>query len=562
MKKHKSALALLILFSPASAPYARAALPPEDLVFKAMKEEMARTMTRLRMDSLQKPYAVSYLVQEGRSLNISASFGAVESLYSAPYRRLKVDLRIGSPAFDNTNYTPDRWSGYRPENDWNMSFEGDSYDSLRYSIWAATDKAYKQALETYSRKKAYKDSKNISEVFYDRTPEPRHEAFLEAKTETLDEDLWKENLRKVSAVFLKYPAVSYSRVSLSFNSGSDRFLNSEGSAYKKPDCSARVTIEAETYATDGFIISGGGSEEFCLAGDAPALAALLAKAEETGERLSGMGKSATLKAYIGPVLFEKEAAGLFFSHLLAINISNTREIWAAPDRWSAEAVYRRAGSLVDRLGMRVMSPFLSVLDDPFARYYGGKPLIGGYEVDDEGVPARQLKLVEKGKLLTYFMSRSATRDFRRSNGHGRAGPGEYPSGSPSNIFIRPEDNSQKTVPEAGIKTRLLALCREQELDYCLRVRELDNMSGPFTAYKVFTKDGREEPVHGIEFTGTSLRALRDIAAASKELYVYYPSWNPPGTIVAPSILVQEMEVKKTENKPEKRPYLRHPYFDR
>jgi predicted Zn-dependent protease len=519
-------------------------------------------MAKLQMDSLQKPYAVSYQVKEGRSLNISASFGAMESHYSTPYRRLKVDLRIGSPAFDNTNYTPDRWRGYRPETDWDVSFEGDSYDSLRYSIWAATDKAYKQALETYSKKKAYKDSKNITEVFEDRTPEPLHEVFLDPKTETLDENLWKENIRSVSAVFLKYPAVSYSQVSLIFNSGSDRFLDSEGTAFKKPDCQGRVTIEAGTYTPDGFILSGGADEEFCLAKDAPALAALIAKAEETGKRLSSLDKSVTLKAYIGPVLFKKEAAGLFFSHLLAMNISNPREVWATPDRWSAEAVYRRAGSLVDRLGMRVLSPFLSVSDDPFARYYEGKPLIGGYEVDDEGVPARKLKLVEKGKLLNYFMSRSATRDFRHSNGHGRADLGEYPAGSPSNIFIQAADNSPKAVPETGIKARLISLCREQELDYCLMVRELDNLSDPFIAYKVYVKDGREEPVHGIEFTGTSLRALRDIAAASKELYVYYPSWNPPGTVIAPSILVQEMEVKKTENKPEKRPYLRHPYFDR
>jgi hypothetical protein len=269
-----------------------------------------------------------------------------------------------------------------------------------------------------------------------------------------------------------------------------------------------------------------------------------------------------LKAYIGPVLFERDAAGFFFSDFLAMNISNPREIWTTPDRWSAEAVYRRAGALVERLDMRVLSPFLSVTDDPFARYYEGKPLIGGYEVDDEGVPARKLKLVEKGKLLTYFMSRAATRDFDRSNGHGRAGRGEYPSGSPSNIFIQAETNSPKAVPEAGLKAKLIELCREQELEYCLLVKGLDNMSEPFAAYRVYVKDGREEPVHGIEFTGTSLRALRDIAAVSKELYVYYPSWNPPGTIVAPSILVQEMEVKKTENKPEKRPYLKHPYFAR
>jgi len=34
----------------------------------------------------------------------------------------------------------------------------------------------------------------------------------------------------------------------------------------------------------------------------------------------------------------------------------------------------------------------------------------------------------------------------------------------------------------------------------------------------------------------------------------------PATIVAPAILVQEMEIRKTERKPERLPYLRNPYF--
>lgn len=558
--KNYAAKALIASFALSSALSASAALPGNDAVFKAMKDEMSRSMAKLQMGDLQKPYALSYEVLEGQSLSVSASFGAVESMYTAPYRRLKTDLRVGTPAFDNSNYTPDRWEGYRTENDWSLALGDDGYDSLRYSIWAATDKAYKKALETHSKKKAYKESKNITELFDDMTPQAPYELFQDAKTETLDADLWRENIRKVSAVFLKYPAVKYSKVSLSFQSGSARFLDSNGSAFKKPDCLGAIIIEAKAYAPDGFIISGGGDAAFCLAKDAPALETLLEKAETIGRRLAEMDKSSQIKAYIGPVLFEKDAAGKFFDHFLVRNISKPREVWTTPNNWSSESVYRRAGALVERLDMRVLSPFLAVTDDPFARYYEGKPLIGSYEVDDEGVPAQKLKLVEKGKLLGYYMSRAATRDFNKSNGHGRADFNDYAAGSPSNVFIQAEGNPAKVVPEADLKAKLLDVCREQELEYCLLVKGLDSLSEPFSAYRVYVKDGREEPVHGVEFTGTSLRALRDISLVSKELYVYYPDWSTPGTIIAPSILVAEMEVKKTESKPEKKPYLQHPYF--
>ena len=69
-------------------------------------------------------------------------------------------------------------------------------------------------------------------------------------------------------------------------------------------------------------------------------------------------------------------------------------------------------------------------------------------------------------------------------------------------------------------------------------------------------------MHGIEFTGVTLRALRDITAVSKETYVHNLSWSTPGTVVAPAILVQEMEIKKSETKPDKLPYMPNPYFAR
>ena len=543
------------------APWAGAALPENDKVFKAMKDEMTRSMDKLRMDSLAKPYFLDYQVVEGQALGIAASFGAVESEYTAPYRRLRVDLRVGSPAFDNSNYAPNVWEGYRVETDWAVALE-DNYDSLRYSIWAATDKAYKKALETHSKKKAYKESKNITELFDDMTPRPPYQLFRDAAQETLDENLWRENIRKVSAVFLKYPAVKYSNVRLNFQSGNARFLDSEGSAFKQPDCLGSVVIEAKAYAPDGFPLSAGNEQDFCLAKDAPALDTLIEKAEETGKKLSGMDKSIRIKAYIGPILFEKDAAGKFFDYFLVSNLSNPREVWTTPNNWSSEAVYRRPGALVERLDMRVLSPFLNATDEPSERYFEGKPLIGYYEVDDEGVPARKLNLVGKGKLMDYYMSRAATRDFKESNGHGRADFNDYASGSPSNVFIRPEPDSAKVLPLEELKKKLIDICREQELEYCLIIRGLDDMNDPFTAYRVYVKDGHEEPVHGLEFTGMSLRALRDIAAVSKEMNVYYPDWSTPGSIISPSILVTEMEVKKTDSKPEKLPYLPHPYFEK
>ncbi len=557
----KTIITALILTAALAAARGLSAAPPAgDKVFSAMKDEMLRSMGKLNMDNLGKPYFISYHVGDGHAFSVVADFGAVERMNSSDYRRLKVDLRTGSPKFDNTHYAPSAWEGYRAETDWNISLD-DNYDALRFALWSATDKAYKKALETLSKKKAFVESKNIAELYDDMTPQAPYELYRPATAERLNEDLWRDNIRKVSAVFLKYPEVKYSRVSLYFNSGGVRYLNSEGSAYRQPSCEGVVSIAASGYASDGFRVKASHNYDFCLAKDAPSLDALLAEAGEIGAELTRMSRSEPIKAYIGPVLFEDDAAGKFFETLLVNNVANPREVWTEQTRGYGDSVYRRAGQLVERLGMRVTSPFLNVVDDPTARYHDGVPLAGFYEADDEGVPAQKINLVTKGKLTDYYMSRAATKDFNKSNGHGRGDFSEYPDGSPSNVFIVPGNNPARVVPLAELKKKFLDLCREQELDYCIMVKGLDSMYSPFTAWKVYL-DGREEPVHGIEFTGVTLRALRDITAVSKETYVYDLAWSTPGSIVTPSILVQEMEIKKTEQKPEKKPYLGHPYFSK
>ena len=58
--------------------------------------------------------------------------------------------------------------------------------------------------------------------------------------------------------------------------------------------------------------------------------------------------------------------------------------------------------------------------------YDGKPLLGAYRVDDDGVPAMPVTLVEDGQLKAFYMSRVPTQEIAISNGHGRrAGGGAH-----------------------------------------------------------------------------------------------------------------------------------------
>ena len=68
----------------------------------------------------------------------------------------------------------------------------------------------------------------------------------------------------------------------------------------------------------------------------------------------------------------------------------------------------------------------SVSDTPSLTQFGGNRVPGAYAVDDEGVPAKDVTLVEKGRLVTLLTSRTPQRTCPQSNGHGR-GNGRRPA---------------------------------------------------------------------------------------------------------------------------------------
>jgi predicted Zn-dependent protease len=375
----------------------------------------------------------------------------------------------------------------------------------------------------------------------------------------MDRGLWGRRVRELSAVFRGYPDIQDSHVELSYVSGTKRFLDSEGTAVRGSDTQINIELSANTQAKGGLRVGDSVGLHYPGWAEVPPQEALLAEVRRFAQGVADVVHGSTVEAYVGPVLFEDQAAAEFFDVQLVDNISSPRGSWSEDE---GNRVFDPP-PFVSRLGMRVSVPWLSFVDDPGLARFQGAPLFGHYEIDEEGVPAQRLELVRKGKLVDLYMSRAPIREFKHSNGHGRAAFMGEPSGRMGTLIVTPEP--EKSVPLAELKEKMRAMCRELELDYGIVVREMGGLN-PIRAYKVYAADGREEPLMGLEFVGAGFRPLRDIVAASRELYVFNFFHGSPGrsvvpaSIVAPSILVQEMELRKTERKPERMPYLKHPYF--
>jgi len=186
-----------------------------------------------------------------------------------------------------------------------------------------------------------------------------------------------------------------------------------------------------------------------------------------------------------------------------------------------------------------MPEMFNVIDDPTL------PLFGYTEVDNEGVPSRPVSLVEKGVLKDFLRTRLPMQGFTESNG--RALLGNSPA--PTNLIV---STTEKT-PIADMRKNLIDLCRQRNMPYAIIVRKLDfqpaaggvGVSAPLYVYRVYP-DGHEEMIRGVRLRNVDARSLKDILLAgddSAELD-YEEGGSANVTVLAPSVLVDDLELEK------------------
>ncbi|PIS47886.1 MAG: hypothetical protein COT17_01185 [Elusimicrobia bacterium CG08_land_8_20_14_0_20_51_18] len=547
--------------------FAGGAFSREDQVLKAMKDELGRTVSKLKLENLSKPYFVSYYVGDSSGYYAGASFGDLVSENSSVYRSGKAEVRIGEKKFDSSNFISN-FRDYRPLN---RSLPiSDDYDSVRKSLWLMSDEAYKIALERYSQKDAYRKKKDIKEIYGDVTEEAPVE-YLESsgKFGKIEPEKYREWIKKLSSIFKKYPNIQDSDVFLNYSLITKRFVNSENTSYRTFSSELSVSVFLSMQNDEGFRIN----DSKIFLHNNPAGLDLDRMEKEVDEYARSMNEaynSEKVDYYVGPALFEGQAAGEFFNQLFVRNISFNPKPWADKDEWLK--YYYEIPKLNERIGKRIFPAFISAYDDPSETSFG-EDLIGNYKVDSEGVKPGRLELVKKGKLEHIYASRVPDKSIRKSNGHGRGTVNSFVTASAGNVFI----NSEKALPYKELLGKITAMGKEQELEYVVVVKKIASykdseklIGDPVLAYKLNLKTMKRTPINISEFDGMGLRALRDIAATGDEKMVYnfyqsdpysYTGGQYSTSIICPSsILIQEIELKKTDKKTDKKPYLPNPYF--
>jgi hypothetical protein len=250
--------------------------------------------------------------------------------------------------------------------------------------------------------------------------------------------------------------------------------------------------------------------------------------------------------YHGPVLMDADAAAGTLKDLLS------RPFAANRPALGTEA--RTTGPFASSYHARVLPDFMEVVDDPGLSEMNGKGLVGAYTVDQEGVPAAVVKLVDDGKLDNYLIGRQPVKDFAQSNGHGRAGMAGVAQPTIGVLRI----SAKEGLSQDELNKKLLDLAKDRGLSSTYFVEAMAGGMNPRLLYKVAT-DGKRTLVRGAQLQDLDLRTLRSgVIAAGKDLFANNQIGGVPETVLAPALLFDDITVKRANEKNDKLPFYPPP----
>jgi TldD protein len=552
-----------------------------DPLLRSMADELARAKT-LQLNNLEKPYFISFVSNDSEQAVIAASLGGLTTSNVVRLRQPRIDIRVGSYAFDNTNSV---FSGRQPGG---LLPIDDEYLALRTSFWLQADALYKSAVDEITRKRTALREIASPDQTPDLAPAPPLNFVAPVARLQLDRGAWEERISRLSARFTAHPDVVTSNVQLLAAVTNYHLVNTEGTIVRVPETVAAVEIRADGLAPDGARVWTHQFLNEVQPSQLPSEGEIAKHVDEAASQVEALKKAPLMDDYEGPVLFENQAAAELMAQVMN-DAARLRRKPVAPPESSARSPLDSVWA--SRLDTKVAPDWLTIIDDPARKDAFGKELAGSYEVDDEGVAASKVTLVENGVLKAYLMSRQPMRTFTASNGHGRL-PGPYGGEAAviGNLFIQA---SQQT-PQSQMKAKLIERLQKSGLKYGMRIQSLDfpstadvqeledivremqkkgyvrTVTAPLLAYKVYP-DGHEELVRGARFHEFSAKNLRDLELASDTPYVLNyvnngTSFDIPGaasdattsSVICPALLIEDVEIGHSESESTKPPLVPPP----
>jgi predicted Zn-dependent protease len=525
-----------------------------------MVAENARWMKALATGE-PPAYYLAYQIVDNRVVNIDAEGGAVITDSDDKDRNLDVEIRVGSPALDNTRVLSDpQTAGLNdPLTRHGVMPFGTDKQAIANHLWLETDRRYREAEQalTYVEQDQQTLSKKAKVGDFSAAPA---EVFV-GKIATLEFDkaAWIQRLKRCSERALRGKATRGS-CSIIFQETTVYFVNSEGTQLQQSYTSAQLAVSVGVKSDDGQGLNRLEQRFGVQPADLPDDAAVDEMIKTVTADLDALHAAPLAEPYVGPAILEGRAAGVFFHEVFGHRMEGHRQ----KDETSGK-------TFASYVGKEIMPTWLSVYDDATLTTLNGMQLNGFYRFDDEGVRARKVHLVDNGTLVGFLMGRNPIEGFTESNGHGRKQPQLPAVARQGNLVV----TSDRSVERTELEAMLLEEVKRQGRPYGMVFTDISggytNTSAfgpqsfkvePVMAYRIYP-DGRRELVRGIDISGTPLVALQSIRAASREVETFNgvcgaeSGWVPVSAS-APSLLVEKLEIEQSYIPQDRPPVLDPP----
>jgi predicted Zn-dependent protease len=518
----------------------------KDPVLKAMLTELDRSMSQLQLKGFAKPFFILYRIEDINDFETKAQYGASEGSSHSHQRVARVTVRVGDYKTDS--------SGGRGDGSLELTGLDNDPIALRSALWTATDQAYKNALAAYAQKEAALKQVQTPPHADDFSHEKALVSLAKPAQLTVDESAWAERVARASGLYRTDASVSASQAQVQYATANFHaratttwLATSEGTILRKASVEYQEAFGVGTQADDGMRVDRSFASTGTSPGDLDSEETFNRHAVEEIASLNELRKAPVVEEeYHGPLLLSADASADTMRALLAGAVVATRP------KLGTEA--RTNGPFASSYQARVMPEFMDVIDDPGMNSYNGKGLLGAYAVDEEGVSAQAVKLVEGGRLVNYLLGREPVTDFPQSNGHGRAGV----TGAPRPTIGVLKVTAQHGLTDEELNRKLLDMAKDRGLKSVYSVATMGGEMSPRLLYRI-SPDGKRELVRGAVLDDIDQRALRSsIEAAGKDLWVANYYGDVPQTVLAPALLLDDATVKRANEKNAKLPFYPPP----
>ena len=521
----------------------------DQVIFKAMQDELQRNKAELALPGMDKPFYLSYSLGRFRQFEVVGELGAITNSLELPWRGVgSSQLLLGD--YNNTNDT--RFVGQFMKV--GMPAEAD-YDMIRRNFWLVSDAAYKMALrEAAAKEAALKSNPQTPEEAQlpDLVKAEPITKIVESKVPyEIDIKKWENTIRELSAIFKNYKEIYNSSVGISGLDMEVYKQTSEDVTMKQPVTYANLFAQGYVTTEDGVRIGDALSILVARPQDMP-LGRFEKKVTAFAENLMKLRNAPVVEEfYSGPVLFEDGASSSIFVN----NLLNQGGLFAY-----RKPIGQAGGrTLEGHIGRKIIDNRLTVKNYTSLEKYDGTPLLGAYEIDAEGViPEKEMTLVDKGILRQMLNGRVPSLKTQHSTGSSRfvmTGSDIVYATAPGTIHIQVD----KGTKQDKMKKALIKAAKDEGLDYAYIVRSI---AGPASRiYKVDVKDGSETQVRFGDVSAINLAKIKRVLDISSKENVsnYILNRQVLSSLIYPaSVLIEDVEINKSEPKKEKEPVLKFP----